>query len=293
MYALTLEEVEKSFASTHAVDKLSAYVPTGSIYGFLGPNGAGKTTTIRMIMDIIRPDAGKIAVFDGMSAAGAKHRIGYMPEERGLYPKMRVTSALAYIGAIKGMPRRDIGPAIDHWLEVVGLKECALKRIEELSRGMHQKIQFVATVLNNPDFLILDEPFSGLDPVNLEVLKEIVLRLREEGKTVVFSTHIMEQAEQMCDSILLINKGKAVIDGSLASIRDSYSLGTVIVEAEEGMDGIAELPMVQSVRQQNRHAEVTLHDGADPQALLEALVGRMRIRRFEVKVPTLHEIVTV
>ena len=289
MDALVLDEVRKSFGATRAVDGLSVRVPEGSIYGFLGPNGAGKTTTIRMIMNIFYPDSGRIVLFGNSSSAQTKNRIGYMPEERGLYPKMTVRKVLGYVGAIKGMSRAARTEAIPRWLERVGLAECADKKAEELSRGMQQKLQFVATVINDPDLLILDEPFSGLDPVNLDLLKGIVLDMRNAGKTVVFSTHMMEQAERLCDFILLISKGVKLIDGTLDEIRATHDSGTILLDVEGDGAFIDAVACVREVARTSKPMEVTLHDGADPQELLEALVGRVRVQRFEVKTPSLHE----
>ncbi len=290
MDALRLEDVRKSFGETQAVDGLSVRVPAGSIYGFLGPNGAGKTTTIRMIMNIFYPDSGEIVLFGDTSAAEAKERIGYMPEEHGLYPKMTVRKVLGYIGAIKGMSRAALAEAIPRWLDRVALGECGDKKAEELSRGMQQKLQFVATVINDPELLILDEPFSGLDPVNLDLVKEIILEMRDAGKTVVFSTHMMDHAERLCDSILLINKGVKVLDGTLDDVRANYHSGNVLLDLEGDTAFINELPCIREIVYDNKTLEVALYDDADPQALLEALVGRVRVQRFEVKTPSLHEI---
>ena len=289
MDALVLEEVRKAFGATRAVDGLSVRVPEGSIYGFLGPNGAGKTTTIRMIMNIFYPDSGQIVLFGDASPGLAKERIGYMPEERGLYPKMTVRKVLGYLGAIKGMSRAALAEAIPRWLDRVGLGECADKKAEELSRGMQQKLQFVATVINDPELLILDEPFSGLDPVNLDLLKGIVLDMRSAGKTIVFSTHMMEQAERLCDFILLINKGVKLIDGTLDEIRATYDSGTILLDIEGDGAFIEGLPCVQQAVHTDKSLEVRLHDGADSQELFEALVGRARVQRFEIKTPSLHE----
>jgi ABC-2 type transport system ATP-binding protein len=288
--AIALEEVSKSFGTVRAVDALSARVPRGSIYGFLGPNGAGKTTTIRMIMNIIYPDSGRIRILNETSVEQAKERIGYMPEERGLYRKMKVRSVLAYLGSIKGMKGRDLAREIPKWLEAVGLAQWADRKIEDLSRGMQQKLQFVATVINDPDLLILDEPFSGLDPVNLELLKGILLNMRDAGKTVIFSTHVMEQAEKLCDLILLINKGKKVVEGTLDEIRSTYKSDAVSAELEGDTSFINDLPLVRSVTRAGRRLEITLRDNGDAQELLKALVSRVRVRTFEVKVPSLHEI---
>ncbi len=196
MNAILLEDVCKSFGDVHAVDNLSLNVPAGSIYGFLGPNGAGKTTTIRMIMNIIRPDSGRISIFGDHSVERVKTRIGYMPEERGLYRKMKVAQVLSFFGAIKGCNARDLARGVPQWLQRMELADWAGKKVEELSRGMHQKLQFAVTVINEPDLVILDEPFSGLDPVNQDLLRDIILQMRSAGKTIVFSTHVMHEAEQ-------------------------------------------------------------------------------------------------
>ncbi len=301
MDAILLENVCKSFGEVRAVNELSVRVPAGSIYGFLGPNGAGKTTTIRMIMNIIRPDSGNIKIFeDGASASSflrsktagvqARDRIGYMPEERGLYRKMKVSKVLAYFGAIKGLTAGELSWRVPQWLKRVGLADWSDKKVEELSRGMHQKLQFAVTAINDPDLVILDEPFSGLDPVNQDQLKDIICRMRDEGKTIVFSTHVMHEAEQLCDFILLINKGKLVLDGRLNEIRSGYRSGAVSVELEGDTSFIKKLPMVKGTESQGRRLEISLSANGDPQELIKALVGRVRVKAFEVKVPSLHEI---
>jgi ABC-2 type transport system ATP-binding protein len=290
MDALTLDSVCKSFGDLCAVDALSLSVPTGSIYGFLGPNGAGKTTTLRMIMDILRPDSGRIEVLSNGSAALAKERIGYMPEERGLYRKMTAAKTLAYFGAIKGVSPRELTERVPRWLERVELSAWANKKVEELSRGMHQKLQFAVTCINDPDLLILDEPFSGLDPVNLDLLKDIILGIHEQGKTVVFSTHVMHEAERLCEYILLINRGKAVLNGTLDEIRSHRRSRAVSVELEGDTSFIQELPMVTAVTPDGQRMNIELTGDADPQELLQAIVGRIKVLAFEVKVPSLHEI---
>jgi len=265
-------------------------VPAGSIYGFLGPNGAGKTTTIRMIMNIIRPDSGRICIFGDHSTEQVKTRIGYMPEERGLYRKMKVAKVLSFFGAIKGCNARDLARQVPQWLERVELVDWADKKVEELSRGMHQKLQFAVTVINEPDLVILDEPFSGLDPINQDLLKDIILQMREAGKTIVFSTHVMHEAERLCDFILLINKGKPILDGRLDEIRSGYRSHTIAVELEGDTSFIKTLPMVRQTESQGRRMEISLSAAADPQDLLKELVGRVKVKAFEVKTPSLHEI---
>lgn len=290
MNAVLLDQVCKSFGEVHAVDYLSVQVSVGTIYGFLGPNGAGKTTTLRMIMNIIRPDSGRIQILGDGSIEQAKTRIGYMPEERGLYRKMTVRKVLAYFGAIKGVTIEQLAHRVPQWLERIDLADWADKKVEELSRGMHQKLQFAVTAINNPELLILDEPFSGLDPLNQELLKTIILEMRGEGKTVIFSTHVMYEAEKLCDSILLINKGKPILDGRLDQIRSRQSSHAVCVELDGDTGFIEKLPTVTAVQSQGNRLEITLAENADPQQLLKALVDRVRVRAFEIKVPSLHEI---
>ncbi len=288
--ALIIEGISKRFGDVRAVENLSARLPAGSIYGFLGPNGAGKTTTIRMIMNIIHQDSGQIQILGETSIDRVKDKIGYMPEERGLYSKMTVRNVISYLGAIKGMKRDELSTAIPEWLDKVGLAQWADKKVEKLSRGMSQKLQFVATVINDPELLIFDEPFSGLDPVNLDLLKDIMLSMRDSGKTVIFSTHIMEQAEKLCDFILLINMGKKVLDGRLDEIQSQYKSNVVTVELEGDTSFIDELHMVKETKKVGRSLEVTLNEGFDHQEFLQILVGKARVRAFEVKVPSLHEI---
>ncbi len=290
MDAVLLNSVHKSFGEVRAVNDLNVKVPLGSIYGFLGPNGAGKTTTLRMIMNIIRPDSGSIEVFGDSSVEQAKARIGYMPEERGLYRKMAVSKVLAYFGAIKGVPTNELTRSVPHWLDRVDLTNWASKKVEELSRGMHQKLHFAVTAINEPELLILDEPFAGLDPLNTDLLKTIMLEMRDEGKTVIFSTHVMHQAEKLCDSILLINKGQTILDDRLAHIQSQRTSHVVSAELEGDTGFIERIPMVTAVKSDGHHFEITLADSADTQQLLQSLVERVRVQRFEVKVPSLHEI---
>ena len=290
MDAVLLNSVHKSFGEVLAVNNLSVKVPTGSIYGFLGPNGAGKTTTLRMIMNIIRPDSGSIEILGNSSVEQAKARVGYMPEERGLYRKMAVNKVLAYFGAIKGMPADELTRSVPHWLDRVDLTNWARKKVEELSRGMHQKLQFAVTAINEPELLILDEPFAGLDPINTDLLKTIMLEMRNEGKTVILSTHVMHEAEKLCDSILLINKGQAILDDKLARIQSQRTSHVVSVELEGDTGFIEKLPMVTAIKSNGHRLEISLVDKADTQELLKSLVSRVLVQRFEVKVPSLHEI---
>lgn len=289
MNAVLLDNVCKSFGKLHAVDNLSVQVSVGRVYGFLGPNGAGKTTTIRMMMNIIRPDSGRIEILGDGRIEQVKSRIGYMPEERGLYRKMTARKVLAYFGAIKGVNDKDLAQRVPQWLERVELAGWADKKVEELSRGMHQKLQFAVTVINNPELVILDEPFSGLDPLNQDLIRNIILEMRNEGKTIIFSTHVMHEAEKLCDFILLINKGKLILDDTLDNVRSRQSAHTVSVELEGDTAFVENLPMVTAVKSEGNRLDVTLAD-ADTQEFLKALMQRARLRAFEVKVPSLHEI---
>ena len=290
MYAIELEGVNKSFGKVQAVRDLEMRIPSGSVYGFLGPNGAGKTTTIRMIMQIILPDAGRINVLGHGDAARSKERIGYMPEERGLYRKMRVGELLRFLGGIHGVRGRALREAIRHWLEEVGLPGCEKRRVEELSKGNQQKLQFVSTMLHDPELLIMDEPFAGLDPVNTDLLRQLILNCKLAGKTVIFSTHMMEQAEKLCDRILLIDKGEKVADGTLAELRGRDERRTVILECAGEAAFLDDLPMIAQVRRNAQAIEVTLDEDGDAQELLRAAVAQTRVNRFEVKQPTLEEI---
>jgi ABC-2 type transport system ATP-binding protein len=290
MYAIELDNVSKSFGPVRAVDGLSVRVPQGCVYGFLGPNGAGKTTTLRMLMDIIRPDSGSIRLLGEPASSSRRDRVGYMPEERGLYRKMTATAVLNYFGALKGMTAGQLRHSAAAWLERVALAEHAGKKVEELSRGMHQKLQFAVTVINDPDLVILDEPFSGLDPVNQDMLQGIISTMRREGKTVLFSTHVMHEAERLCDFLVLINSGQVVVNGTLDEIRSGHEANTISIELEGDAGFVRSLPLVQAVRPDGRRLDVRLHDNADPQELLRLLIERARVRAFEIKQPSLHEI---
>ncbi len=290
MDAVVLDKVSKSFGQVRAVCDLSAQIPAGAVYGFIGPNGAGKTTTIRMIMDIIQPDSGRIEVLGDDSVGAARARVGYMPEERGLYRKMTVAKVLTYFGSIKGMDGRELGPKVNEWLDRMELRDWAGKKVEELSRGMHQKLQFAVTAINDPEMLILDEPFSGLDPINTDLLKEIIAQMKGQGRTVIFSTHAMHEAETLCDKIIMINKGQVVLDGSLAEIRERNKLHTVSVEVEGETDFISSIPGVTAVKPDGKRIDISLEENEDTQELLMALAKRVRIRVFEEKTPSLHEI---
>jgi ABC-2 type transport system ATP-binding protein len=290
MYAVEIDKIVKTYGQQTAVDELSLQVPAGSVYGFIGPNGSGKSTTLRMIMRIIAPDRGHIRVLGVETSNAANDRIGYLPEERGLYKKMYVREILIYHAKLKGM--QDPGPAVDDWLERLRIADAAKKRVEALSKGMAQKIQFIATVVANPELVILDEPFSGLDPVNMEVVRDAVLDLRKSGATVIFSTHDMNVAERMCDFIFMIYKGKKVLDGSLNAIRDTYGTDTVKLRTSPGAEigQLQRLPGVSKVVDFGNVQEVRLDRGADAQNILRYAVTRGDVELFEVAKPSLHDV---
>ena len=291
-----VDRVTKRFAGHTAVDGLSLTVPSGLIYGLLGPNGAGKTTTLRMIMDIYEPAAGSIRLFDQIGG-GRIHsaRIGYLPEERGLYPRMRVLDVLIFLAEAKGLARRAARVKALDWLERLGLADWRLRKVSDLSKGMQQKVQFISTVLHDPDLVILDEPFSGLDPVNSQVLRDTVVDYRRRGKTVLFSTHIMEHAEKLCDRLCIIARGKKLIDGTLAEVKHTHGGKHVIVEFD-GSQGnarqiFADRQLVAKLQDFGQQAELELAPGADAQEILKALVSSgARLARFELASPSLHKI---
>ena len=290
MDALKIESVTKTFGKKVAVDDFSLAVPEGVIYGLLGPNGAGKTTTIRMVMNIIAPDEGKITVMGEEMNEEAKDKIGFLPEERGLYQKMAVWDVLTYLGQIKSMDKSQIPAAIEEWLERVKLADCIDNKVEELSKGMQQKLQFASTLIHNPRLIILDEPFSGLDPVNLELIKNIVLEEKRKGKTIIFSTHIMEQAEKLCDNICLINKGKKVLNGPLFEVKSKFGKNTVVLEFDGNAEDLTGLPGIDKIYDYNKYVELKLEDGKSPHEVLESVIDKVKVNRFEFMEPSLHDI---
>jgi ABC-2 type transport system ATP-binding protein len=286
--AITLTGVTKRFNGTAAVDDVSLSVPAGSIYGFIGPNGSGKTTTLRMIMHILLPDEGFIEVLGSRDTAAARDSVGYLPEERGLYKKMTIRRLLRYYARLKGGTTAAIDAAIKDWMARMELPGLLDRQIETLSKGMSQKVQFIAAVVSNPSLLILDEPFSGLDPVNAQVLKDAVLEMRRRGATVVFSTHDMSTAEKMCDRIFMIFRGHKVLDGSLQSIQDQYGADTVRVRTSLGAAAFAGMPDVEAINDFGQMQEVRLK--GDPQAFLTRLTERAAVYHFEVTRPSLQDI---
>jgi ABC-2 type transport system ATP-binding protein len=286
--AVELENVTKKFGNFTAVDDLSLHVPTNTIYGFIGPNGSGKTTTLRMIMRIFFPTSGHIRVLGEESWKAASDRVAYLPEERGLYKSMKVREVLRFYSELKG--NFDCQEAIAEWLEKMDLSAWADKKVEALSKGMSQKVQFIATVIAKPALVLLDEPFSGLDPVNAEVLRDAILDLKKNGTTVIFSTHDMSVAERMCDFIFMIYKGKKVLDGTLESIQNSYGEDTLRVKVEGDNIRLDTIPGVAKVIDYGKIQELRIARGVDPQTILVELMKRGRVRHFEQSQPSLHDI---
>lgn len=288
MHAVEIDNVTKTFGTHIAVNDLSLRVPEGTIYGFIGPNGSGKTTTLRMIMRILHPDRGSIRVLGEETLSAANDQVGYLPEERGLYKQMKVREVLRFYARLKG--DRNSAPAIDEWLERLGLTASADKKVDTLSKGMAQKVQFIATVVAKPRLIILDEPFSGLDPVNMNVLRDAVLDLRREGATIIFSTHDMNVAEKMCDFVFMIYKGRKVLDGTLAAIQAGFGSDTLRVGLNGNHESLRDLPGVMKVVDLGHLQELRMQPGTDPQRILSALMTRGEVRHFELGHPSLHDI---
>jgi ABC-2 type transport system ATP-binding protein len=288
--AIALREVVKEFDGFRAVDGVSFEITKGGIFGLLGPNGAGKSTTIRMIIDIIRPDSGSIEVLGQSSHRNVRHNIGYLPEERGLYKKMKVLDMLEFLGTLTGSSPRDARKESQQWLEKLSIGDWAEKKIEELSKGMQQKIQFAAAALGKPPILILDEPFSGMDPVNQNLFKDTILDINRQGTTIVFSTHQMETAERLCKEIALINKGKLVLSGSLSKVKAGFGKNSLLIEYEGDGGFLRALPGVARVDAYGSYSEIRLDPGTDPQSVFSAIAGRLRVSKFEIVAPTLHNI---
>ena len=286
-----IDHISKSFGEFTAVNDLSLAVRPGRICGLLGPNGAGKTTTIRMIVNITAPDSGRIEVFGKQVTPELQDRIGYLPEERGLYKKMKVGEQLKFFAALKNVDSREAEMRVDRWLARLQLTEWKGRKAIELSKGMQQKIQFIAAIIHEPDLVILDEPFSGLDPVNLEALKEIILGLKAAGKTIIFSTHQMEVAEKICDDICLINRSRKVLEGSIREVKRGFSRNAVALRMEGGDDVLADRSLVSKIERHSDGVEVLLAAGADAQALLKQLLeAGAKIGRFEMIEPSLNNI---
>ena len=289
--AVSVAGVTKRFDTVTAVDNLSLRIKEGSVYGLLGPNGAGKTTTLRMILRITIPDSGSIHMLGRPQDDSTQDLIGYLPEERGLYPRMKVREVLLFLAGLKGISDSESQRRVREWLERLEIASWADRKVIDLSKGMQQKVQFIAAVIHRPPVLILDEPFSGLDPVNATVIKDIMLELRQKGATIILSTHRIEQVEMMCDAICLINKGRSVLEGELAAIKRSYGKNTVRIEYEGDGEFLNRPDFVQSVNHFGAVTEAKLAPGADPQELLKAAVTRgIRVNHFELVEPPLNDI---
>ena len=288
MDTVEMKNVTKTFGKHVAVDDLSLTVPQGSIYGFIGPNGSGKTTTLRMIMGILYPDSGSIRVFGEKVYGGRSDHIGYMPEERGLYKKMKVRDVLQFYGELKS--GRNVKKEVEHWLDKLDLNNWANKKVETLSKGMSQKVQFISTVVSRPDLVILDEPFTGLDPVNTDVIKSAILDLRAQGTTIILSTHDMNVAETMCDFIFMIFKGKKVLDGTLASIQKAYGQDTLRIRTADGFSILQNLSGVDRINDFGQMQELHITQDCDPQEVLAKIMSRTGVKSFEIASPSLHDI---
>ncbi|MCG6989272.1 MAG: ATP-binding cassette domain-containing protein [Gemmatimonadetes bacterium] len=289
-YAVRLEGVTKRFGKHTAVSSLNLEIPRGVICGLLGPNGSGKTTSIRMIMGILHPDEGRVDLFGGDPDEIRRTKVGYLPEERGVYRKMKCLDLVLFLAEIRGVPRSEGRQRGMQWIERLGLGEWADKKVEDLSKGMQQKIQFIGTVIHDPDLLILDEPFSGLDPINQDVLEEIVLDFHKRGTTILFSTHLMDQAERLCERVCLISKSRKVLDADLKQLKAAERKGVVAVEFD-GDDGWLRGPEVKSIERVNGGFLLHLNEGADHQPILRRGVDSgATIYKFDLVEPRLHEI---
>lgn len=287
---LKLEQITKRFDDKVAVDRLSLEVPRGVIYGMIGPNGAGKTTTIRMIMNIFAPDDGTI-YFDGRPVDGSfRNRVGYLPEERGLYKKMTVREVVIYMAELKDQPKKTTERLIKPWLERMGLEQYLDHKVEELSKGMAQKLQFITTVIHDPEIIILDELFSGLDPLNIELIKNTIMELKREGRTILFSTHVMEQAEKLCDHLCMISSGKKVIDGTLPEVKARFGRNSVQVSFEGDGAFMRGLPGVKRITEFNNYVELELDDAKRAPDIIKDVANRVKVYRFELMEPSLYDI---
>jgi len=287
---LYISGIIKKFGDLTAVKDLSLKLAKGVICGLLGPNGAGKTTTIRMIMNIIIPDRGEIKILGKKMDEKLKEKIGYLPEERGLYPKMKVDDLLSFFAGIKGISKNEAKNRINYWLERLEIADWRAKKINELSKGMQQKIQFILTIFNDPMLLILDEPFIGLDPINTELFKDIILELKQKGKTILFSTHIMEQAEKLCDEICLINKGENILSGKLNQIKRNFGKNTVIVEYQGDGNIFRNSSDIAKYNDYGNYVELELKEQVESQSFLKNIIDKVNIQKFEVMEPSLNQI---
>lgn len=288
---LQVKNVTKSFGDYKASNDITFSVEKGKIFGLLGPNGAGKTTMIRMLTNIYVPDSGSITLFGQSVGSNQQNNIGYLPEERGLFKKMKVLEQLVYFGQLKGMSKKDASNSARQWLIKLDAADYATKKVQDLSKGMSQKVQFVATLLHNPEFIILDEPFSGFDPINAELFKDIVLELRNKGATIILSTHIMHQVEQLCDDICLINKGKLLLSGNVREIKKSYGKNTVNIIFEGNKEFLNKLDEIEVLNSTDSSAEFKIKDSSKtPNSILSEIIKYVQVYKFEIDEPSLNEI---
>lgn len=291
MSILKVENVIKRFGTYAASNNISFEVEPGKVFGLLGPNGAGKTTMIRMITNILMPDEGRIMLFGEKVSFKTQNFIGYLPEERGLYKKLKVLDQLVYFARLKGMTAYDASVQAKYWLAKTGAAGWENKKVQELSKGMQQKVQFITTLLHDPDFIILDEPFSGFDPINTELLKNIILELKEKGKTIILSTHVMAQVEEMCDDIAMINKGSLVLSGSVREIKNSYGRNNVILEYDGNADFLDDIEGIEIVNKNQGKTEFKIiSNQVKPNDLVKMIADRTQIIKFELAMPSMHEI---
>lgn len=288
MHAIELNDITKSFNGFIAVNDLSLNVPERSIYGFIGPNGSGKTTTIRMIMNILYPDKGSIRILGNIQSGSTHDNIGYLPEERGLYKKMKVADLLKFYAQLRKLGKS--GSKIDYWLDKFDLTDWRGKKVEALSKGMSQKIQFIITVMHQPEIIILDEPFTGLDPVNADVLRSAILDLREKGSTIIFSTHDMTMAEKMCDYVFMIYKGKKVLDGTLNDIQDTFGTDTIRIQISGNKNVYKDIAGIDKINDFGKLQELRISKDIDSQRILHDVMQRTRVNKFEIVRPSLHDI---
>ncbi|MDR6883722.1 ABC-2 type transport system ATP-binding protein [Bacillus sp. 3255] len=289
-YPLTVDNVSKQYGEKTAVNSINLRVKQGEIYGLLGANGAGKTTTMRMVLGLIYPDAGSI-MWQGRGYREELTRLmGYLPEERGLYPKIKVSEQIIYLAELRGLTRKRAEAALKTWLERFEVPEYYHKKVEELSKGNQQKIQFIAAVIHNPDILVLDEAFSGLDPVNVELLKKMVKLLRDEGKTILFSSHRMDHVEELCEHICILHRSNTILQGSLKEIKASFPKERIVLETEEQVEGLERLPGVRAAERQQSGYQLRIDSSADPQSILRHAMEQSSIQRFQIMEPTLNEI---
>ena len=290
MKVLTVKNITKTFGDFTAVDDITFSIDEGVVFGFIGPNGAGKTTTIRMIMNIIIPDSGKVAIMGNENARTASDLIGYLPEERGMYRKMKVKDLLLFLGELKSRPKSFLKKEIDYWLERMELTEWKNKKIDELSKGMQQKIQFVGTVLHKPKLLILDEPFGGLDPINQILIKDLLLELKGKGTTIIFSTHVMETAEKLCEELILINKGKQILYGRLSKIKENFGRKHLLMEYDGKDDFLKSSKDIEKFDNYGNMVEISITQDGNAQTVLKSAMQNAVIKKFEIKEPSLNEI---